>query len=358
MRMLPMTNIPLSGLLKGLCLSALLLGATGSSFADPDSASQQSSAAQSPAHQGRRIVNRVAAMVNGRPITANEVTFLMLPIASQLAAQFPRQGLEFQRQLAKAKHDIINDLIERELVLSDFETKGYQIPDSAVDREVARTIRENFNGNRDKFLENLRQSNMTIRGFREKAKENITVMAMRSSKYDQDIPPTPDEIRKEYEATKYQYRDITKDKVKFKKIFIPLQGDDVASTPEVQLELADLISKEIKSGNSTFAEMAQRYSRDQMAEKGGDWPIIERSELSPEFAAIIFEAPENTIVGPMIDPNGFTIVSVEKKILATPPSLAQVKEQVDAQVRSKRSHERYKQWIERLRKKAIIKKYI
>jgi peptidyl-prolyl cis-trans isomerase SurA len=38
--------------------------------------------------------------------------------------------------------------------------------------------------------------------------------------------------------------------------------------------------------------------------------------------------------------------------------LAQVKEQVDAQVRSKRSHERYKQWIERLRKKAIIKKYI
>jgi peptidyl-prolyl cis-trans isomerase SurA len=60
----------------------------------------------------------------------------------------------------------------------------------------------------------------------------------------------------------------------------------------------------------------------------------------------------------MIDPNGFTIVSVEKKILATPPSLAQVKEQVDAQVRSKRSHERYKQWIERLRKKAIIKKYI
>lgn len=136
---------------------------------------------------------------------------------------------------------------------------------------------------------------------------------MRASKYDQEIPPTPEEIQQEYEATKEQYRDLTKDKIKFKKIFIPMLGDDSASTPEVQLNLAELIAKEIKSKNATFEEMAKRYSKDLYAEKGGDWPVTERSTLSPESAAIIFGAQPGEIIGPLVDSTGFTIVLVEKR---------------------------------------------
>lgn len=128
---------------------------------------------------------------------------------------------------------------------------------------------------------------MTIRAFREMTKKQLQVQIMRASKYDQEIPPTPEEIQQEYESTKEQYRDLTKDKIKFKKIFIPMLGDDSSSTPEVQLNLAELIAKEIKSKNATFEEMAKRYSKDLYAEKGGDWPVTERSTLSPESAAII-----------------------------------------------------------------------
>lgn len=96
---------------------------------------------------------------------------------------------------------------------------------------------------------------------------------MRASKYDQEIPPTPEEIQQEYESTKEQYRDLTKDKIKFKKIFIPMLGDDSASTPEVQLNLAELIAKEIKSKNATFEEMAKRYSKDLYAEKAVTGPL-------------------------------------------------------------------------------------
>lgn len=174
---------------------------------------------------------------------------------------------------------------------------------------------------------------------------------MRASKYDQEIPPTPEEIRQEYEATKEQYRDLTKDKIKFKKIFIPMLGDDSASTPEVQLNLAELIAKEIKSKNATFEDMAKRYSKDLYAEKGGDWPVTERSTLSPESAAIIFGAQPGEIIGPLVDSTGFTIVLVEKKELAPPPPLSAIKEQIDMMARNKRSNERYKKWVERLRKK-------
>lgn len=42
--------------------------------------------------QPQRIVNRIAATVNGRPITANEVSVRLMPIGAQLAAQYPNRG--------------------------------------------------------------------------------------------------------------------------------------------------------------------------------------------------------------------------------------------------------------------------
>ena len=308
--------------------------------------------------QPQRIVNRIAATVNGRPITANEVSVRLMPIGAQLAAQYPKQGPEFYKQLALAKKNIIEDLVERELLRNEFEGMGGVIRDSLIDQEVNRTILTTFNGDRSAFLKNLSLSGMTIRAFREMTKKQLQVQIMRASKYDQEIPPTPEEIQQEYESTKEQYRDLTKDKIKFKKIFIPMLGDDSSSTPEVQLNLAELIAKEIKSKNATFEEMAKRYSKDLYAEKGGDWPVTERSTLSPESAAIIFGAQPGEIIGPLVDSTGFTIVLGDKKELAPPPPLSAIKEQIDIMARNKRSNERYKKWVERLRKKAIVKIYI
>ena len=288
--------------------------------------------------QPQRIVNRIAATVNGRPITANEVSVRLMPIGAQLAAQYPKQGPEFYKQLALAKKNIIEDLVERELLRNEFEGMGGVIRDSLIDQEVNRTILTTFNGDRSAFLKNLSLSGMTIRAFREMTKKQLQVQIMRASKYDQEIPPTPEEIQQEYES--------------------PMLGDDSASTPEVQLNLAELIAKEIKSKNATFEEMAKRYSKDLYAEKGGDWPVTERSTLSPESAAIIFGAQPGEIIGPLVDSTGFTIVLVEKKELAPPPPLSAIKEQIDIMARNKRSNERYKKWVERLRKKAIVKIYI
>ena len=220
----------------------------------------------------QRIVNRIAATVNGRPITANEVSVRLMPIGAQLAAQYPKQGPEFYKQLALAKKNIIEDLVERELLRNEFEGMGGVIRDSLIDQEINRTILTTFNGDRDAFLKNLSMSGMTIRSFREMTKNQLQVQIMRASKYDQEIPPTPEELRKEYEATKEQYRDLTKDKVKFKKIFIPMLGNDSASTPEVQLNLADLIANEIRAKKATFPEMATRYSKDMYAERAATGP--------------------------------------------------------------------------------------
>lgn len=307
------------------------------------------------------VVNRIAATVNGRPITSSEVRARLAPYFRELMLLYPRQGPRFNSELVAAKKAVLNDLIERELVLSDFETKGYVIKEDQVEDEIGRRILLQYNGDRREFLNNLRQSGMNYTEYRDSVRKEITVSAMRGMRYERGIPPTPDEIREEYQATSSEYRDIMKDRITYSKIFIPaVDPDDPMMTPEQRYELANRLRQDIEKGKIAFADAAREYSRDAHAEDGGKWPTLERSDLAVEFANVVFAAKPGQVVGPLLDPAGFTIVKVHSKKLAKAPSLnnPEVKQKVDDAVRRKKSERRYRQWVERLRDKAVIRTFI
>lgn len=305
------------------------------------------------------VVNRIAASVNGRPITSSAVRMRLAPIIHELVALYPRQGSKFLSELVKAKNEILDDLIETEMVLGEFEGKGYSIQDEHIESAINNRILVQANGNRDLFLKGLKQAGMSLSEFREMVKREETVSAMRASRYERGVPPTPDEIAAEYEVVKSDFRDMTQDRVQFDKIYIPANSDDVTKTLDDQLDLAESLAKDIRAGKISFANAAKQYSKDAMAENGGRWPETKRGDLAPEFAAIIFSSEPRKVIGPVFDGRyGFTIVRVVKKRLAPAPPLSKIKQQVDASVRRKRSEARYRQWIERLKKKAIIRKFI
>ena len=325
----------------------------------PAVAEAQSGKSASP--KNPRIVNRVAATVNGRPITAAEVRFRMDPYVRELAMLYPRQGPRFNAELIKAKKAVLDELVERELVLGEFDSRNLVYPDSAVNEEISRRVLNQFNGDRDLLLTSLRKRGLSYSEDRDSVRKELAVAAMRSSRYDRGIPPTPDEIRAEYQATKADYRDMTKDSIQFDKIFIPsIDPSDPNVTPEQQYELAEKVAAGIRSGEMTFDSAARQYSHDRCSQDGGRWPYVKRSDLAVEFANIVFSLPENKVAGPLVDKAGFTIVRVIGKRQAPAPALSApgVKERVDDSVRRKMNEKRYRAWVDRLRNKAVIRTFI
>ena len=132
------------------------------------------------------------------------------------------------------------------------------------------------------------------------------------------------------------------------------------ATPEERYELATRLRKDIEGGKMSFADAAKQYSRDAYAADGGKWPSLQRSDLAVEFANVVFAAQPGQMVGPLLDPAGFALVKVHSKKLAAAPSLEnkEVKQKVDDAVRRKKSEQRYRQWVERLRDKAVIRTFI
>ena len=299
-------------------------------------------------------VNGIVGKVNGRIITKNQVGFMLAPIYAQLVAQFPRRGSEFERQFMEAKDKIIQELVDRQLILDEFKRMGANIKPHIIDEEIKRQLRENYNGNEVNFREELKRSRLTMDGYREMTREKMIVHAMRQQKFADAPPPLPNEINREYAEMKESMRDTSKDVISFQKIFIPRVDQlNPASSPETQLTLAEELSRQLAEGKD-FAEIAKTYSKDAFAEQGGVQNDVPRTDLAPEFAAIIFDAPEGKVIGPLEDPQGFTLVKITKKNLGPSPSLDKVRNMVEERVRHKKTSVQYDRWMAGLRKKAII----
>ncbi|MDP3849958.1 MAG: SurA N-terminal domain-containing protein [Luteolibacter sp.] len=311
-------------------------------------------AQQAPASGGPVEVNGIAAKVNGSVITKNQVSFMLAPIYAQLATQYPRRGPEFEKQFNEAKTNVIQELVDRQIILDEFKQLGASIKPHVIDDEIKRQMRELYNGNEVKFREELKRSRLTMEGYREMTREKMVVQAMRAQQFSDAPPPLPNEIQQEYGEVKNSLRDVSKDVISFQKIFIPASDpQNPVATPDTQLSLAEDVTKQLADGKD-FTELAKTYSKDAYAEQGGLQENVPRSDLSPEFAAIIFEAPVGKIVGPLMDPQGFTLVKPIKIDFGPAPPLDKVREMIEERVRKKKTSAQYERWIQSRRKRAMI----
>ncbi|MEO7100103.1 MAG: SurA N-terminal domain-containing protein [Luteolibacter sp.] len=338
-----------------LALASVL---AGSFLASPWVSAQQTAPQRPPQPvrpSGPIEVDGIAAKVNGKVITKNQVSFMLSPRYAQLVAQFPRRGAQFETLFNEAKKAIIQELIDREIIIDEFKQIGASIKPNVIDEEIKRQMRELYNGDEAKFREELKRNRLTMEGYREMTREKMIVMAMRNKMGSEAPPPLPNEIQKEYDETKSSLRDVTKDVISFQKIFIPASDpDNAVATPESQLSIAEDLAKQIADGKD-FAELAKAHSKDAYADKGGIQENIPRTDLSPEFAAIIFDAPVGKVVGPLMDPQGFTIVKPIKIDLGPAPPLDdKMRDMIEERIKRKKTSVQYERWIESKRKKAMI----
>ena len=190
--------------------------------------------------------------------------------------------------------------------------------------------------------------------YRTLTREKLIVQAMRQEKFKDAPPPLPSEVQKEYAESKDTLRDISKDSITYRKIFLPrLDPSNPLATPETQLTLAETLTDELRAG-ADFGELAKKHSQDAFADDGGLQEDVPRPDLSPEFAAILFDAEPGKLIGPLEDSYGFTIAKVDSIKKGPAPPFSEVKKLMDERVRAKKTSARYEAWIEDLRRKAMI----
>ena len=304
--------------------------------------------------QGPQSVNKIAAKVNGDVITLNELMIKVAPSQSVLMSRYPRRGEAFQRQLDELKSNILDELIDRAIIFTEFKDRVSTFPDYQIEDEVKRIVQSVYNGDEQLFNKYLKATNLTRDQFKEQQRKELLVQVVRAQQFGDVANPKENEIREEYDRWSIINRDRAKDLGTYRRIYL---HKNRGGGPFAQLNLAEDIVKKLNNGGD-FNDLAKKYSNGSHAEQGGVWKDIPRTDLAMEFGTLLFETTGSEIMGPLEDQIGFNIVQVMERKLGPAKPFSEVRDEVQRRVISDKKKSNYQKWMKKMRARAVIKKML
>ena len=295
--------------------------------------------------------NSIVAEVNDKIITRQMVTDAMRREAELLRRQYARQPQLFGQKYTQLQADTLEALIRRELVLREYQEKGYKLPESIIEQRIQEDIRAEY-GNRVTLIKSLQISDMTYEEFARFQREKIIQMVMRGQFISKaNIVISPRQIEEYYVANKDAFRSGVE--IRLRIIFLDAKKHGGA---EDTRKLADEIHRVLQTGDS-FTGVASVYS-DQNRATGGlrpEW--IQRGVLAPALEKAAFALGQGQVSPVVATPQGCFILRCEEMSQANLKSLAEVRGQIEQTLLETEQQAREDKWFERLKRKSHVRQF-
>ncbi len=293
------------------------------------------------------LADGVKAIVNNTVITYEQVEEFTVPAMDALRRQYAAQPEVFQQKLAEALDNSLEILVERQLILHEFEAKYTKLPDSVVDELVQDRIREQF-GDRVTAMKSLQAQGMTYEQFRQDIRDQFIESQLRNMNVSREIVISPYKVETYYLAHQDDFK--IEDEIKLRMIVLNKTSDDDTNTPALARE----ILSQIKDGAS-FQQMASVYSQGSQRKQGGDWDWVERSVLRKELADVAFALKAGQVSDVIDTPGACYLMLVEQTRPAHVRPLSDIRDDIEKTLRTQEQARVQKQWIDALKKKTFIR---
>jgi len=291
------------------------------------------------------VLDGIAAVVNKDVITFSQVRELVA--MQERALRQTYEGKELMEKIKELRLAAINDLIDRQLVLQEFEKNKFSIPEHIIDDHINTIIRTQFNGDRQAFIRTLAAQGYTLQRFRKIETDKMIVQAMRARAVKGNTIISPAKIEQYYNLHRDEY--TTPEEIKLRMIVI--RGDN----PDAEGMANELREKILKGAD--FAKMAQMYSEDSSKEVGGDWGWIDRKMLNEKLTKAAFALKPGQVSKPVELAGNYYLLYVEARKNAEVKPLSAVRDEVVKKVLQQERQAAQEKWIRELRSKAYVKIY-
>lgn len=295
-----------------------------------------------------RYSNAIMAIVEDRIITLNEVRREMAPLIPQIRRESPNEEV-FRRRIDEVSREILQNMVDRILIIKDFRAQGMIIPQSYLNSLFDERLNRDFEGDRALLQQFLQAENKTMREYRAELEEEVIVSYMQGQMRGSVTEVSPERIRQFYEENKQRF--TQEESVHLRMIM--LRPDSQMNRDQAE-EMAVEIATKLEAG-ADFTELAKAHSRDTRARTGGDWGWIERSTLQPRLADVAFSLQKGQHSQP-IELQGIQyILFVEDRKDAGVQPLSEVREQIEWTITSMLSRQAQQRWLENLRQKYYVR---
>ncbi len=287
-----------------------------------------------------KIVDKIVAIVDGDVITLSELEEFLGPGRTQMEGVDVKIGNKDVRQRA------LEQLIERKVLIHEAKDKDIEIREERIDQRI-KEIKGRF-ASEDEFRQALQDEGLTEAKLRKRIEENLMVAVLIDREIKSKIRVGEEEVRKFYEENKEKFKEPGE--VEISQIFLEVNKEE--GWGESERKGKDLL-KQLREG-ADFSLLAKEYSRGPNAAKGGKLGFLTLGELSPEFEKVVSGLKVGEVSDLIRMGDGFHIIKLEGRKAARQMELAEVKGRIEAIIFADKAEKKYREWIEKLKKKAYI----
>ena len=295
-----------------------------------------------------RVLDRVAALVNGEVVTLLELQERAGPELRRIEAQPSSPARE--RDRARVLKEAFDGAVSERLFQSQVAALGVEITDGEIDSVIQDVKRRN--GLDDERLdEALRSQGLDRASYRKAVKRDLESMRLVQLKIRNKVKVTDEDVKNYWQTHPQEFR--ASEEVRVRHIFLPLPRDaDAADTARVNA-IADKALARLKAGED-FAKVAREMSQGPSASEGGELGWLRRGTVQPEVEKVAFALQPGEISGLIRTPPGIQLLKVEERRGGGARPLEEVKEEVRDRLVNEQGDTYRTQYIAELRKDAVI----
>ena len=288
--------------------------------------------AQSP------TADAIIAVVNDDVITLKDLRQYIASIASQLRVE-NKSPQEFQQIMDEYEQKGLDKLIEDKLILAAANDKGIEVRDDIVDKRL-QEIKSRYSSE-DEFLKAISSEGLTISDLKQKLTDQMKV------KYEVDIEVHDKIVINPQDVTRYYNDHLTefshKPKVNLQSIFVSFSKH----TKQEAHSLADEARSRLLAGED-FDKVFQKYS------ESSSLGEIEEGQMVDSIENVVFSLKLDEVSEPVEVEKGVYVFKAIGISAAKQQDLAEVKDQIYNKLLDDQFQAKFKEWIDKLRKKAYV----
>ncbi|MEE9457320.1 MAG: peptidyl-prolyl cis-trans isomerase [bacterium] len=237
---------------------------------------------------------------------------------------------------ADASRRVVEQLLERSMILAWAEDNGVDVTDADVEGRLG-LVKADY-GARG-FASYLKSQNLTPEAFEEIVRDDLAVEAAIEVAIVEKVSVSYDDVVAYYNVHAADFEVPAEFHVK------QILTDDKARAEEALTKLAY---------GATFEEVARELSISPDRHAGGDVGYTALEALPPEVAAAVENLPPGQTSGVITTPYGFEVVKVVGVREARRRPLTEVRPEVEDLLRTEREEELYARWLEELKESTKV----
>lgn len=294
------------------------------------------------------VIDRVMAVVNGKVITLSELTEREAPLVKQAAETF--SGAEKDKRLAEIRKKVSDSLIEDLLLEQEAEKLGLKVSERDIDDAIEDVKKQNSLDDEGLKVA-LKKEGLTYEGYRAQIKKQIEKSRVIGQQVRSKVSVSEKDLADYYERNQRMFLKDGEVKISHILFVVPDMASG-AAIEGIKKEAMDVL--EMARSGKDFQELAKKYSEDSSAQEGGSLGFFKRGQILPAFEEAAFSLKKGGISDLVRTTYGFHIIRVDDVKEALLEPFESVKEKIRSAVTSEMLEQRYKEWMDELKKSAII----